>query len=194
MIIIFEGVDKVGKSSLVQSFKERYDDAIICRMSSPRNLDAEFYREVIATEYLLLYRLIEDNPDKLWILDRSHFSEMVYAPVKRKYKIKPVYQELTAWLKAKEHVVIYLYNKDPAVLQERRILDEDDYLNLSESDEIMRKYEEVWAKHSAGLNLVQIDATPYTFEQIYYRISFLMQDVAKRFGNDFDPMKERKYL
>jgi len=81
MIIILEGCNKGGKTTLVNKIKEfnpnKNFELIKC--SQPKDGDA--YKE-----YSNILDKVENNKDKNYIIDRFHFGSYVYGPI---YRGKP---------------------------------------------------------------------------------------------------------
>lgn len=81
MVIIIEGPNKVGKSTLVNHIiKETGIDFEVIKCSQPKIEDGINYAY---TEYSDILQKIEDNPDKNYIIDRFHFGSYVYGPIYR---------------------------------------------------------------------------------------------------------------
>lgn len=76
--LLFEGIDRCGKSSLISAFRNKHNAYKLHKMRVPKTLGqaAMWYEE--------LFWEIANNRDSL-IYDRSHLSEAVYAPLYRDY-------------------------------------------------------------------------------------------------------------
>lgn len=82
-VIIIEGVNKSGKTSLVNKIKENFPnkDFQIVKCSQPEIIDGvnqAYY------QYIKILEDIKNNPDKNYIIDRFHFGSYVYGPIYRK--------------------------------------------------------------------------------------------------------------
>lgn len=83
MIIFIEGPDRVGKDSLIKNLKNHYSHMGFMEMhfSSVKN-----YTENKAILFNTnLFKVLKNNPDINFILNRSHLGELVYAPLFRDY-------------------------------------------------------------------------------------------------------------
>lgn len=78
MIIIVEGPDGAGKSTLIKQLLDSHPGSTMKHFSKP-NTDEE------ALNYWQVYMdaVLEADPTKLTIFDRSWYSDLVYAPVMR---------------------------------------------------------------------------------------------------------------
>ncbi len=102
MLIICEGADRVGKSTLVKALQELtgFDTH---HFSSPP--DAESAKN----EY---FGFIEDNVGKDFILDRSWLGELVYGPIWRDYEVD-YFKELQRKLQRQRVLYILLHSDSP---------------------------------------------------------------------------------
>ena len=81
MLILVEGVDKSGKSSLIKELSQLLNYPIIKNSYKPRERSPEF----IAGVYAGIYRSLLSCYTGDIILDRSHITEVVYGRVIRDY-------------------------------------------------------------------------------------------------------------
>lgn len=93
MIIIVEGVDRVGKTTLSEIIEERYRDYIdIIRFrDDTRYVHNHLNREVNTEKINTLQNLLEVGVIENIILDRYHMTEFVYGVVERAYKNVDMY-------------------------------------------------------------------------------------------------------
>lgn len=82
IVIIFEGVNKGGKTTLVNKIKETFHEKNfqIIKCSQPKIEDGINQAYI---QYNNILQKIEDNPDKNYIIDRFHFGSYVYGPIYR---------------------------------------------------------------------------------------------------------------
>jgi thymidylate kinase len=112
MILIFEGCDCVGKTSLINMFianlteyvKQRtvlkhYKNPPICKNQ----------KQYIQSEYnMQMYQLMEYYKEVNFILDRFYIGEQVYAPIFRKYK--PMnFDIIEKELNKMNAIIVYVY-------------------------------------------------------------------------------------
>jgi len=78
MIIIVEGPDGAGKSTLIQQLLASHPGSTMKHFGAPKNDDESY-------NYWQVYMdaINEADPTKLTIFDRSWYSDLVYAPVMR---------------------------------------------------------------------------------------------------------------
>lgn len=156
MLLIFEGSNRVGKTSMINKIKERRDSqnkiTVIINDRIDNDLIGENYkvvsREIGKLTISLAKTLHKANPDILVILDRFHLSEIVYGTICRKYFNSAMIQ-LDAELSTLPYVkLILLYS--------------DKYEHLSKKDYDIEKLEEyrhkffLEYKHSAIANKIML--------------------------------------
>lgn len=122
MLLIIEGSNRVGKTTLIRAIKKRRPDAIVlsCRTHNlfKKNSDIKKSNYAIAVAvYNMARSILEANPDALVILDRFHLSEMVYGEFDRKYNCTKEMSEIDDKLSRLNSKLIYL-NSDYAHLSE----------------------------------------------------------------------------
>ncbi len=113
--IICEGVDRVGKSTLVKALSEKH---LAIKLTAPTSIENTYYK------YLTFFlRLNSSIPvAKPYIYDRGHISEMIYGPLYRPNNYRSA--NLLIWLRKWERhtvqnaelypdfrqtVIVYLY-------------------------------------------------------------------------------------
>lgn len=163
-MIIIEGLDGVGKTTLVDFF---------VKMGMKKfhfNYDA--YNIDLFTKYM---RLLNEETSIL-VLDRSFISEMVYGPVLRnncKLTIEQ-YTELLKAYKEKETTIIYL-TAPKEVLLERRSNDLNDYEIINKYyDSLNDRYNEIMNFSSNYLNVLNYDSFAMNKEEIQYNAKRLI--------------------
>lgn len=125
--LIIEGVDRIGKSTLVKALSEKH---LAIKLTAPTSIENTYYK------YLTFFlRLNGSIPvAKPYIYDRGHISEIVYGPLYRPNNYRST--NLLIWLRKWEKhtvanaelypdfrptVIVYLYptNKDLMLKDER---------------------------------------------------------------------------
>jgi thymidylate kinase len=153
MILLFEGVDKAGKSTLIKNFQ---DLSGMKSYKSPIKPTADLYDiGFINGQYYGTYNLARvSNQD--FIFDRSHITELCYAEVKRGYK--PQTKFWAEWEELNKHWVTVVFIDAPLETLERRFEeDKEEYLKKNEIKFIAEKYEEYFK--TSKLNLIYIDGS-----------------------------------
>lgn len=91
-VVIIEGVDRVGKSTQVKKIEEYYRNkglvTHVIHYSNPTGIPKEAVEEFSHRQYNEIFRFINwglTETNSVYIFDRCHLSEMVYAPMYRKY-------------------------------------------------------------------------------------------------------------
>jgi len=153
MIILFEGIDKSGKSSLIKRFVDLSGMKVFKNPVKPTA--TSFSQGFVNGTYFGAYELARlSNQD--FIFDRSHITELCYCETKRKYK-----PDLTTWLKWEEenkHNVVVVYIDAPLeTIKERFVKDKEEYLKQSDIKKIAKKYEEYF--EASKLSLIYIDGS-----------------------------------
>ena len=95
LVIIVEGPNKCGKSTLVDLIKDKSGFRFkTIKCSQPKDGDA-------FKEYSNILDEIENNPDKNYIIDRFHFGSFVYGPI---YRGKPDFS-LEEFVKIEDRII-----------------------------------------------------------------------------------------
>jgi len=122
--IIIEGVDNIGKSTLVNGLAKRFCQSqpkLLHCIGMPNNGEAERTSKLF---YASLFRLLSDN-HHTFIVDRGHLGEAVYSPIYRNYSGDYIFA-LEVLLYQKPTLLILLDTHNPAVMASR-----EDGLSLS---------------------------------------------------------------
>lgn len=164
-MIIVEGLDGVGKTTLVNYF--------VSNGMRQHHFDYDAKNTDLMTKYMLILK--EDTTSL--VLDRSFISEMVYGPVLRG-KSKLDLKEYKALLMAYKQVgtaIIYLTApKDTLLL--RRKNDEKDYNTIRQYYDLLNKQYDMIMRYSKGyINLYRYDTSLETELQIQQRVKRLIK-------------------
>jgi thymidylate kinase len=91
MLVIIEGVDGTGKSTLIESLKEVFKDrrVFVLNFSYPKYWEmfqaAAMARGEYSGSIKIFGEILEEDPEAIIICDRFHLGEFAYGPVKRNY-------------------------------------------------------------------------------------------------------------
>ena len=155
-MIIIEGLDGVGKTTLVDYF--------VNMGMKKYHFDYDAQNMDLFTKYM---RVLDEKTDIL-VLDRSFVSEMVYGPVLRnncKLTIEQ-YTELLKLYREKGATIIYL-TAPKEVLLERRANDLKDYEMIDKYYETLNvRYDEIMDYSSNYINILQYDSFAMNKEEI----------------------------
>lgn len=164
-MIIIEGLDGVGKTTLVDFFVEQgmkkhhfeYDE---------NNMD-------LFTKYM---NILKNNNTKKLVLDRSFISEMVYGPVLRnscKLTLEQ-YKELLLLYKRFGTLIIYL-TSPKEVLLKRRVNDIKDYEMIDRYyEKLNNRYNEIMNYSSKIITVGKYDSYELSKEEIQGRAKRLI--------------------
>lgn len=114
MLIIFEGLDKSGKSFYANLLKHKFPGSILIKRMHTEILYPIDYDEGSKYDWQAMYdRIILANPDTMFIADRSFFTHIVYQTcLKAKGTVKPehieAYNKYVQVLLNMPHLVIYM--------------------------------------------------------------------------------------
>lgn len=151
MIIIFEGIDRAGKSTIIKKMREIYTDVIVFKLSEyykPSDDDPVALEklEVAYDELFNQARVLSHDQGKTVIFDRAYPSELVYSKPMRGYD---AFENLF-WLKldqglSKYGKVLYVYIEPPKEEDHlQRLIDEGSHLAQETIKEILERYEYFW--------------------------------------------------
>ena len=95
MVIILEGLDRVGKSAQINNIREEFKDSFFLTFHlsniKTNKWSNEFYQSYFKNLYVEYFELIESNEYDL-LFDRFHLGESVYSPLYRNYSGDYVFQ------------------------------------------------------------------------------------------------------
>ena len=153
MLILVEGTDCSGKSTLIKRFQD------ICHLNvfkNPIKPTAGLQeRGFVNGTYFGAYNSAKLLRDDL-IFDRSHITELVYAKIKRGYE--PEKDFWNKWEEENSHYVVVVYvTASLDVLKERMKARGEDYISEEESVLITEAYDE-YIKTSK-LSTIFVDGT-----------------------------------
>lgn len=156
MIIIVEGSDKVGKSTIIQdlvdSQKQQHKDPVVLKLSQKPKNDSESERLKVKIAYQELFEQAKKiSEQRLVIFDRAYPSEMTYS-VKRKYDAMKdkFWWDFDSKLGAKnlsQMKVLLIYCTAPIeIIKERMKKENEEFLKVEETEVIQRRYEQFLKK------------------------------------------------
>jgi thymidylate kinase len=131
MVIIIEGTNKSGKSTLAKHIIYSLITEIefeVIKCSQPKIEDGINYAYV---QYNDILQKIEDNPDKNYIIDRFHFGSYVYGPIYRGMPDfgKTLFKKLERRLLNLPYIFI-LAIADKKFIEEKFISEKEEYAKL----------------------------------------------------------------
>jgi thymidylate kinase len=149
MILIIEGMDRCGKSTLVEQLRKRYftDPRILVHHSSsppkvenPNEWEVQHYRQMLDTSYMLNYA---DDFDI--IFDRFHLGAIVYGKKYRNADPEDIYAIENMYIHPNDEIALVLLTDWTHNIMER---DDNDSLESSPSefDETRIAFEEAFKR------------------------------------------------
>lgn len=162
MILLFEGVDKTGKTTIAKLLEERTGFEYHKHSTMHSAIDA----------LMAASKVLETiSARKTYIFDRFYFpSDLIYGPVVGGYEpsrfVRRMYEDcITPVLM--EHGVIFVHcTASDEVLAERFIRDQEEYATVPQIQEIARRYQE-FTKYGPFRNVITLDSTDTPTEDLY---------------------------
>lgn len=158
-IIIVEGCDLAGKTTMIDLISKRYQGIVIKNTIRPKD-GSEVERARIKFVYNKILSFIADAPFDTFILDRFYPSELVYSKVKRNYEAfaDADYVSLEERIKSivkPENAFVILCSPPIKTILDRLKDRGDDYINKNDVEGILARYRE----YAGGtrLNVLEID-------------------------------------
>ncbi|MFA7205659.1 MAG: hypothetical protein WC102_04930 [Saccharofermentanales bacterium] len=181
MILFFEGVDKSGKSTLIKNYKEKLGQwAAVYKNSFVKPSDAGLsFKDAITGFYAGLYEgfLFRANTE-ISLVDRSHITEIVYAPIKRGYDADiPRWRQIEKIFATLEEAAIVYVDTSNLTLAQRHEIEPDDYIKIEEIVRIKQGYEDYFASNTL-LPVIRINGDA-TREEMLDELS---QKIDEHFG------------
>ena len=185
MIYIIEGLDNCLKDTVIRELKKHLNEHThVLHYSKPPELDCciqEYQKE----NFKDMFKLMADNIDTNFILNRSHIGEHVYSPIYRKYSGAYVFELEEEFLKRvkQEYVkLVVLYDTNMTHLQAR-----DDGNSFSKNKEANLKNEIALFQEAAiksnFKHKVLLDLDLYKEEKCYkVDIDKLMKRIINQHG------------
>lgn len=148
LVIIIEGTNKSGKTTLVNYIKEMFPEKLfeIIKCSQPKNGDAY-------NEYKNILEWIKKNQNKNYIIDRFHFGSFVYGPI---YRGKPDFSldkfvEIEMMIEQLNYIfILAIANKN--FIKKKFIEDKEEFAKLELIDEEIKYFNEI--KSKSRLNII----------------------------------------
>lgn len=145
LVILVEGIDLSGKSTLVNLLAKEYPGIVIKNTMRPDD-GTEDETEKIKRVYTYIIDTIFQTPSYNVILDRFYPSELVYSQVKRGYEAfdDPFYTDLEDRIKndlMDQNVFLILCKPPVETIIERFAIRDEDFIKKAEVEEIYERYE-----------------------------------------------------
>ncbi len=142
LVIIIEGTNKSGKTTLVNFIKETFPEKLfeVIKCSQPKDGDA-------FTEYKNILNWINKNPNKSYIIDRFHFGSYVYGPI---YRGQPdfgldKFVEIELEIEKLNYIFI-LAIADKSFIRKKFIEDKEEFAKIELIDEEIKHFNNIKRK------------------------------------------------
>lgn len=137
-IIIFEGVDCSGKSTLLNSFSKKLGKGVMIKnLVKPRHKD-----EDVKSQYQDIINMIDRSDIDYFVFDRYYPSQAVYSYLRGNDEIDDHwYTNFELVLLKKFNVVFVLVDEDLDIIEERMQRRGDDYVTINMLQNLKKRYE-----------------------------------------------------
>lgn len=183
MILIIEGMDRCGKSTLVEQLRKRYflnNTRVLVHHSSsppkvenPNEWEVHHYKSLLDASYMLNY-----SHDFDVIYDRFHLGAIVYGKKYRNADPEDIYAIENMYIHPNDEIALVLLTDHTSAILER---DDDESLesSASEFDETRQSFEEAF-KRSIIPNKLHINITENGgFKNTYDTVTKFLDGVRK---------------
>lgn len=151
MLLIFDGYDCTGKTTLANYFSNKFALKIFKR-SAVKCIEqekVEDHRLWAKAQYIMLGRLVEQGQVPNIIFDRWMMSEYCYSPVVRGYDIKDYYFEVENLIKDSKDVLwVYLTvgeeENSEKILRKRYDDKKEDFLSFEDLLKVKKNFDELF--------------------------------------------------
>jgi thymidylate kinase len=139
MLVFFEGVEKVGKTTIAKMFIDEYEEVIYYK-STPCNIRNSNNIKKTIFEIDFLLQLEKYNPDKVFIIDRSIWTEYAYSKLFHRHTDVKILKSLTKKLN-KNNVQLFYFYCDNSRENFKRFVNEKSIL-FSENEKLKKYFDE----------------------------------------------------
>ena len=153
MIILIEGIDKAGKSSLISGLSRLIPATIYKNTIKPDNTLASGQQTIGI--YRGLYNYALERPDTFHIFDRSHITELVYGAVLRNYKPALLFDWERFEYQHRDRMLLMKMSTNVETIIKRFETEKEDFLREHHIQPILAKYKSV--VYNSCLRKVYID-------------------------------------
>jgi len=155
MLILVEGCDKTGKSTLINGLKDKLPGAVVIKNPFKPERGPLFVNGVYAGMYNSLRSHLDKHSVPIFI-DRSHITELVYAKVLRGYDAREYFEWDEYETSLLEYsIVLYTY-ANVRTIKARFVTDKETYVEPSFISLLLDEYDEYF-KHS-NLRRLRLDS------------------------------------
>ena len=158
LVILVDGIDCSGKSTLVESLGKKFPGIVIKPNYRPKDKSDKEISKYKRHAYAVMEFINQNRKDLFIILDRFYSSELVYSKVKRKYDAfdDMSYTRIERSLASLPHLYIYCAPSKEVII-ERLKTRGDDYINEKDVDKLYQRYEYFY--ENTKLTKIKIDTS-----------------------------------
>lgn len=144
MILIIDGCDKVGKSTLIENLKNKIDHLLLMKILDKPQDASNAERQKIKDHYEEMFQIHKDHPYFIYVMDRWFTSEMAYS-FKRGYEAMddPWFKEFDEQVANKKNLFVLL-EADRTLVKQRFVQDKETFTKGHEVEMIMDRYEKIF--------------------------------------------------
>jgi len=179
MLLIFDGYDCTGKTTIANVFSERFAFKIFKRSAVKciEQTDVKEHRLWAKAQYTMLGRLVEHGQTPNLIFDRWMMSEYCYSPVVRSYDIKDYYFEVENLMKNSKDV-LWIYPTVGEGIEAEKLLKKryddkkEDFLSFEDLLKVKKNFDELFelSKLPKLKILTNFEPTPHAVAEQLGRI------------------------
>lgn len=158
MIVIIDGCDKAGKSTVIEKLKNKVDHGLMLKNLDKPKDGTNSSQLTIKDHYEEMAVLMKSNPYFIYVLDRWYPTELVYSSIKRGYDSfgDKFYKQFDRKMAKEPNLYVWI-DADPNLIKKRFISDGEDFAKAEEVDKIRERYQFFFDKTS--LNKTRVDTT-----------------------------------
>jgi len=186
MLIIVDGVDGAGKTTLIDGLKDHFGIKYVIHFSKPPigGTQAQYGYELglFTAAISIIKQLLSNN--QTVILDRSHFSTYAYGPVKRGYSFLAATQfleyveDLLLESIPRSDILTILLSVYPKTTIDRGKVGPGEYVeSFEEAEVIIERYYESMQKTKLPVTLIRTDNKLATKEAV---LKWVVDDIVNR--------------
>lgn len=171
MVIIIEGIDRVGKDTQIKLIKNIFSKRTFHTFhysTPPKILSSSEQKDYSYKLYKQMFDIIYQNPRIDFIFNRSHLGEYVYAQKYRNYSGEYVWNLEHIYMKREDQYLILLVNSDIQSLIDRE--DSDSLSNNRKDIEYeLNRFKEAFERTKIK-NKILIDVAGLSIDEVHSKI------------------------
>ena len=171
MLIIIEGPDKIGKSTLINALSKKIPCIIIKNCNRPISNDDTNLKKSYQT---ILQFIKQNHKEYNIILDRFYPSQMVYSILRGKDSFKDNwYNDFEKQVAETKPLYVYCVNQFKTI-KERHLLKKDEYIKINQLRMLIRRYDFFYSL--TELPKMRLDLYPPNFDNSLEKLVRLIKN------------------